>query len=62
MDEAGVLAASRSEELANCSITSYCRSTEGPTPGMRLERFNETVALEEEGTPATAEPDPGPEL
>ena len=27
-----------------------------------LEQFNETVALDEEGTPTTAEPDPGPEL
>jgi probable phosphoglycerate mutase len=62
MSETEVLAASRAEELANCSITSYSRCTDGRSVGMRLERFNETVALEREGTPATAEPDPGPEL
>lgn len=62
MNETEVLAASRAEELANCSISSYSRATVGRSPGMRLERFNETVALDEEATPATAEPDPGPEL
>lgn len=61
MTEPEVLAASRSEELANCSITSYSQHTVGRSSGMQLERFNETVALNEEGTPATAEPDPGPE-
>lgn len=62
MDEAEVLAASRAEELANCSITSYSLDETGPTPGMRLERFNEIIALAEEGAFVTAEADPGPEL
>lgn len=62
MTEPGVLAASRSEELANCSITSYVQDTVGRSTELRLVRFNETVALDEAGTPATAQPDPGPEL
>lgn len=62
MSEAEILHASRSEELANCSVTSYVQDTGVPSGGMRLERFNETVALDEAGDLTTAEPDPGPEL
>lgn len=58
MTEPELLAASRAEELANCSVTSYAVAPSGE--GMVLERFNETAGLEDAGAPATAEPDAGP--
>jgi broad specificity phosphatase PhoE len=58
LDEATILAISREHELANCSITSYVLGRGGADgTEMRLERFNEPVALEETGAPVTAEPD-----
>ncbi|HEX2578336.1 MAG TPA: histidine phosphatase family protein [Aquihabitans sp.] len=61
LDEHQVLAASRAEELTNCSLTTYVHDPSlGRNGGMRLRRFNEAVALEEADTTVTAEPDPAP--
>jgi broad specificity phosphatase PhoE len=57
MTEAEILALDRSNELANCSITSFRAVGRRGSRGMRLERFNELVALEETDAPVTAEPD-----
>jgi broad specificity phosphatase PhoE len=57
LDEKEILAISREQELLNCSVTSFVHDpTIGPSEGMRLERFNEAVAVEEDDAPVTAEP------
>ena len=57
LTEQEILAISRKEELLNCSITTFVHDPDlGRNGGMRLHRFNEAVALEEAGTPVTAEP------
>jgi broad specificity phosphatase PhoE len=56
LDEKEVLAISREEELANCSVTGFVHDPSlGRSGGMRLERFNETVAVEGDA-PVTTEP------
>lgn len=58
MDETTVLATGRTEQLANCSVTSFEYDGRlGRRGGMRLRRYNETVAVEEAGVTVTAEPD-----
>jgi broad specificity phosphatase PhoE len=58
LDESQILAASRERELANCSITSFVHDPDlGRHGGMRLDRYDDVVALVQEGTPTTAEPD-----
>jgi len=58
MTEDDVLAIDRAEEVANCSLTSYCFDpTLGPRGGLRLERFNEVEHLQQDRTAVTAEPD-----
>jgi len=57
LGEADVLAIDRGEELANCSVTSFSLGPRRGAEGMRLDRFNEVVALEEEHAPVTHEPD-----
>jgi broad specificity phosphatase PhoE len=58
LDERTILASSRERELANCSITTFVHDPDrGRHGGMRLDRYDDVAALEEEGTPATAEPD-----
>jgi len=58
LDEAQILAASRERELANCSITAFVHDPHlGRHGGMRLDRYDDVVALEEQGAPTTAEPD-----
>jgi probable phosphoglycerate mutase len=57
LDESDVLEISRSNELANCSITSYERDPDlGRHGGMRLERFNSVAPLDDADAPVTAEP------
>lgn len=58
MTEEQILAIDREADVANCSITEYGfdRSL-GVDGGLRLERYNFTVPLEDEGTPVTSEPD-----
>lgn len=58
LDEEAVLAVSRSEELANCSITRFVHDPDmGRNGGMGLERFNEVAAMEDDDVPVTAEDD-----
>ncbi len=55
LDEEQILAISREQELVNCSITSFVHDPSvGRSGGMRLERFNEAVAVDD--APVTAEP------
>jgi broad specificity phosphatase PhoE len=57
MTEAEILTLDRRVELANCSITSFRSVGRRGAGGMRLERFNELVALADADAPVTAEPD-----
>jgi broad specificity phosphatase PhoE len=57
MSEAEILELDRTNELANCSITSFVAVGRRGADGMRLDRFNELVAVVESGAPVTAEPD-----
>ena len=58
LDEQRILALGRSEQLANCSVTCFeYDRRQGRSGGMRLGYSNEVVALEESGTPVTAESD-----
>jgi broad specificity phosphatase PhoE len=58
LSEQDILAIDRAEELANCSVTSFVFDRHlGPSGGMRLERFNDPVAVAEAGEPVTKEPD-----
>jgi len=61
LTEQQVLAIAREEEILNCGVTTFVQDPDlGRNGGMRLKRYNEAVALEEAGTPVTAEPDPQP--
>jgi broad specificity phosphatase PhoE len=61
LTEQDVLAIAREEEILNCSVTTFEADPDiGRNGGMRLKRYNEAVAMEEAGTPVTAEPDPQP--
>lgn len=61
LTEPQILAVAREEEILNCSVTTFAFDPDiGRNGGMRLKRYNEAVALEESGTPVTAEPDPQP--
>ena len=58
MTEEEILAIDRSGDVANCSVTEYrFDASLGQDGGLRLERYNFTVPLEETGTPVTSEPD-----
>jgi broad specificity phosphatase PhoE len=58
LDEHTLLAASRERELANCSITTFVHDPGlGRHGGMRLDRYDDVAALEEDDTRTTAEPD-----
>jgi broad specificity phosphatase PhoE len=57
LSERTVLALSREQELANCSVTSFVLPSGRNVRSMQLERFNEIVALVEDDAPVTAEPD-----
>lgn len=58
LDEPQILAVGRSEQLANCAVTTFGYDRRlGRNGGMRLRGFNEVVALEEAGAPVTHEPD-----
>jgi broad specificity phosphatase PhoE len=58
MTEDEILAIDRTEEIANCSVTSY-RYDESlhPRGVMRLDLFNFVAPLEEAGAPITSKPD-----
>jgi 2,3-bisphosphoglycerate-dependent phosphoglycerate mutase len=53
LDEQGVLAIGSAADVANCSVTSYDRTS----AGMRLRCFNEIAPLRDDAAPVTAEPD-----
>ena len=56
--EQEILAISRREEVANCSVTTYVHDPSmGRLGGMRLLRFNEVAPMEEADTKVTTEPD-----
>jgi len=58
MTEQEVLEVSRQDELLNCSVTSFVHDPDlGRSGGMRLERYNEAVAVEEDDAPVTAQPE-----
>ena len=58
MTEEQILAIDREGDVANCSVTEYRFDAGlGKDGGLRLERFNFTVPLEQTGTPVTSEPD-----
>jgi 2,3-bisphosphoglycerate-dependent phosphoglycerate mutase len=58
LDEQRILALSRERELTNCSVTTFVHDPDrGRHGGMRMERYDDDVALDAEGTPTTAEPD-----
>ncbi len=58
LTEQEILAIGRGEELANCSVTTFVHDPGlRGRGGMRLERFNEAVALRQAGEPVTREPD-----
>ena len=58
LTEPQILEISREEELLNCSVTTFVHDPSlGRNGGMRLERYNEAVALDEDDAPVTAEPD-----
>jgi len=58
MTEEQILAIDRTEEIANCSVTSYRHDeTVRPRGVMRLDLFNFVAPLEEAGAPVTSRPD-----
>jgi probable phosphoglycerate mutase len=58
MTEEQILAIDREGDVANCGVTEYrFDASMGKDGGLRLERYNFTAPLEEEGTPVTTEPD-----
>jgi broad specificity phosphatase PhoE len=58
MTEEEILAIDREGDVANCGLTEYRFDPGiGKDGGLRLERYNFTAPLEEEGTPVTSEPD-----
>ena len=58
MTEEQILRIDHENEIANCSVTSYCydRHT-GPKGSLLLELFNFVAPLEEAGAPITTKPD-----
>lgn len=59
LDEQRLLEIDREGDVANCGLTEYRQDdTKEPGRGMRLERYNFTVPLEEAGAPVTTAPDP----
>jgi 2,3-bisphosphoglycerate-dependent phosphoglycerate mutase len=60
LSERDVLDAAHQEQLANCSVTCFVHDRRiRPSGGMRLQAFNEPLALEEAGEPVTREPGAG---
>ncbi len=58
MTEEEILAIDREGDVANCGVTEYrFNPALGKDGGLRLERYNFTAPLREEGTPVTTEPD-----
>jgi hypothetical protein len=58
LTEREILEIGHRERLVNCSVTCFVYDRRiGPAGGMRLQAFNEPVALEEAGEPITREPD-----
>jgi broad specificity phosphatase PhoE len=57
MDERKILAIDAEGDVANCSVTEYRAPADHEGPGMILVRYNDVSALQEKGTPITAEPD-----
>jgi broad specificity phosphatase PhoE len=58
LDEAGVLAIDRAEELANCSLTTYERDPAGdPRRPYALRAYNVVTPVADEGEPVTRAPD-----
>ena len=58
MTEEQILAIDREGDVANCSVTEYrFDPDQGRDGGLKLERYNFTVPLEQTGTPVTSEPD-----
>jgi broad specificity phosphatase PhoE len=58
MTEDQILKIDRENEIANCSVTSYCHDAKvGPKGALRLELFNFVAPLEEAGAPVTSSPD-----
>lgn len=55
MTEEQILAIDRTDDVANCSVTSYALAADGR--GMELRRFNFVAPLEEQGAKVTREPD-----
>ncbi|MDB5078704.1 MAG: Histidine phosphatase family protein [Chloroflexi bacterium] len=58
LDEEQVLAIDRKQEVANCSVTSYCFDQAlGKNGKLKLNLFNFVAPLEAAGEPVTREPD-----
>lgn len=58
MTEEQILAIDRTEEIANCSVTSYrYDATVRPRGVMKLDLFNFVAPLETAGAPVTSKPD-----
>jgi len=58
MTEEQILRIDKENEVANCSVTSYCYdSATGPKGSLLLELFNFVAPLEEAGAPVTSRPD-----
>jgi broad specificity phosphatase PhoE len=59
LDEQRLLEIDRQGDVANCGLTEYSIDGAGePGRGMKLERYNFTVPLQESGAPVTTAPDP----
>ena len=58
MTEEEILTIDRTNEVANCSVTSYAFEAERGRRGkLVLDRFNFVAPLEDAGAPVTSEPD-----
>jgi broad specificity phosphatase PhoE len=58
MTEEQILRIDKENEVANCSVTSYCYDSKvGPKGSLQLELFNFVAPLEEAGAPITTKPD-----
>lgn len=58
LDEEQILAIDRQQDVANCSVTSYCFDQAlGNNGKLKLNLFNFVAPLEEAGQPVTREPD-----
>ncbi len=58
MTEEQILRIDKENEVANCSVTSYCYDPKvGPKGSLQLELFNFVAPLEEAGAPITSKPD-----